>query len=148
MSQSSSVVATFWKESSGHCDCCGRESKSIWGDLSDAGDRRAVYFVHWTVGAPEHHPNVDLIIGRWGEAAKPTDRVLVSLEYRPGPDGSSFMVISGEGRAADDRSVCGRVLRREEVVGTPLAAEVFALVDALWLTEPRIEEVRAFNNGA
>jgi hypothetical protein len=77
-----------------------------------------------------------------------SDRVLVSLEYRPGEDGGSFMVINGEGRNADDRSICGRALQREEIVGTPLATKVFALVGALWLTEPRIAEVRSLNNVA
>ncbi|MGA0611234.1 hypothetical protein [Caldimonas sp. KR1-144] len=148
MSELHSLTATFWNESAGHCECCGRTSRTIWGDLSDSNGTHAVYFVQWTVGAPEHPPNIDLVLGRWGEGAEPSDRVLVSLLFQPGREGGSFMVTSGHGRPADDRSVCGRALRREEVVGTPLAADIFALVDALWLSEPRIEEVRKLNNVA
>ena len=140
------ITSTFWNESTGHCDCCGRVSKEIWGDLSDAAGTQAVYFVHWTVGAPEHFPNIDLVIGQWGEGAEPVNRDLVSLAYRPGPDGGSFMVIDGQGRPSDKRTLCGRALRRDEVVDTPLAAHVFSLVDALWMTEPRIAEVRALND--
>lgn len=55
------------------------------------------------------------------------------------------MVVSGKGRRADDRSLCGRALEREDVIGTLLANEVFSLVDSLWLTEPRIEEIRALD---
>ena len=58
------------------------------------------------------------------------------------------MVIDGEGRRADDRSICKRSMKREEVVGTPLADEAFRLVDALWLTEPRIDEVKELNGAA
>ena len=58
------------------------------------------------------------------------------------------MVIDGEDRLARKRSVCSRAMRRAEVVGTPMAGEVFALVDALWLTDPRMVEVRALNNEA
>jgi len=139
------ITSTFWNESTGHCDCCGRVSKKIWGDLSDASGTQAIYFVHWTVGAPEHCPNIDLVLGKWGEGTDPVDRDLVSLAYRPGPDGGSFMVIDAQGRPPDDRGLCGRALRRDEVVGTPLASHVFSLVDALWLKEPRIAEVRDLN---
>lgn len=55
------------------------------------------------------------------------------------------MLANGTGRRADDRSLCGRALERADVIGTPLANEVFLLVDALWLTEPRIEEIRALD---
>lgn len=55
------------------------------------------------------------------------------------------MVASGKGRRADDRNLCGRALERSDVLGTPLATEVFSLVDSLWLAEPRIEEVRALD---
>jgi hypothetical protein len=137
------VVATFWNESMGRCECCGQTSKSIWGDLSGADGTHAVYFVHWTVGTPAHHPTIDLVLGQWGEGASPGSRVLVSLEYRPGEDGGAFMVINGEGRSADNRRLCGRALSRDEVIGTPLATQVFTLIDALWLTEPRVAEVRA-----
>lgn len=140
------ITATPWKESSGTCECCGRESKTIWGDLSDSETTQAVYFVQWTVDAPEHLPNIDLVMGRWGEGASPDDRILVSLLFQPGEDGGSFMVIDGEGRPADSRTLCKRALRRTEVVGTPMASEVFGLVDALWLTESRLDEVKALNN--
>jgi hypothetical protein len=139
------VAAKFWNESSGHCDCCGRQSKTIWGDLSDTAGTKAIYFVQWTVGGPEHLPNVDLVLGPWGEGSEPTDRMLVSLAYQPRQGGGSLMIVNGEGRRADDRRVCGRALVREEVIGLPLASEVFLLVDALWLTEPRISEIRALD---
>ena len=56
------------------------------------------------------------------------------------------MVGSGKGRRADDRTLCSRALERTDVIGTPLANDVFSLVDALWLTEPRIEELRALDS--
>lgn len=141
------ATAIFWNEAGGHCDCCGSTSKTIWGELADgSGEALALYFVQWTVGAPAHLVNIDLVIGRWGEGADPAKRILVSLLYRPSRDGGSFMVIDGQGRRPDDRSICGRAMKRDEVIGTPLAEHVFGLVDALWMTEPHLEEVRAFND--
>lgn len=148
MTDENIVRANFWNESAGHCDCCGNQSKTIWGDLSDACGTKAVYFVQWTVDQPHHMPNFDLVIGPWGEGTVPNDRVLVSLLYQPRLGGGSFMIVNGQGRRADDRGLCDRALERAEVVGAPLVNKVFSLVDALWLTESRIEEVRALDNMA
>ncbi|NPC59397.1 hypothetical protein [Caenimonas soli] len=146
MSDALAIVATPWKESIGTCACCGRTSKTIWGDLAQGELTVALYFVQWTLGAPEHAPNIDLVVGPWGDEAKPEHRLAISLLYHPAQGGGSFMVIDGEGRRTDDRFLCGRALKREDVVGTPLAQEVFALVDAVWLTEPRICEVKELDN--
>jgi len=139
------VRANFWSESTGYCDCCGKQSRTIWGDLGDSSGAKAVYFVQWTVDQPQHMPNFDIILGPWGEGTAPQDRVLVSLLYRPRLGGGSFMVASGKGRRADDRALCDRALERTDVIGTSLANEVFSLVDSLWLTEPRIEGIRALD---
>jgi hypothetical protein len=145
MNKSPQILATPWNESSGICDCCGRTSKTIWGNLS-ANDRTlAVYYVRWTVDAPEHNPSIDLLVGEWGDGANAQNRVLVSLLFQPSANGGAFMIVDGQGRLADSRDLCARALRRAEVVGTPLAQEVFGLVDAIWLTEPRIAEVQKLN---
>ncbi|MFC0133258.1 hypothetical protein [Massilia eurypsychrophila] len=146
MSEDDVVRANFWNESTGYCDCCGKQSKTVWGDLGDSSGTKAVYFVQWTVNEPSHMPNFDIVLGPWGDGTAPSDRVLVSLLYQPRSGGGAFMVISGKGRRADDRSLCGRALERSDVIGTPLANEAFSLVDSLWLTEPRIEEIRALDN--
>ena len=148
MNTSSAPIATPWKESFGTCACCGRSSKTIWGDLSVNETTLAVYFVQWTVGAPGHDANIDLVIGKWGEGTQPNSRILVSLLYRPSKENGSFMVIDSEQRLAGKSQICGRAMRRAEVVGTPFAPEVFALLDGLWLSDPRIAEVKALNDAA
>lgn len=145
MFEEESVRANFWNESTAYCDCCGKQSNTIWGDLASPTETKAVYFLQWTVDAPEHMPNLDLVLGSWGDGAAASERVLVSLVYQPRQGGGAFMVVSGKGRRADDRSLCGRALERADVIGTPLANEVFSLVDSLWLTEPRIEAMRTLD---
>jgi hypothetical protein len=103
----------------------------------------AIYYIQWTAGAANHDVNIDLIIGPWGEGADPANRILVSVLYRPAGDGGSFMVIDANERLSSKSSVCGRAARRDEVIGTGFATEVFALVDAIWLTDLRVEEVKA-----
>jgi hypothetical protein len=146
MSEENIVQSNFWNESTGYCDCCGKQSKTIWGDLADSSGIRAIYFVQWTVDEPRHMPNFDIVLGPRDDRASVSEQVLVSLLYKPRYGGGSFMVISGKGRPADDRTLCGRALDRADVIGTTLANEVFSLIDTLWLTEPRMEEIRALDN--
>ena len=146
MADTPHIVATPWNEFGGICDCCERTSKTIWGDLGTDQTALAVYYVSWTVAAPEHHPKIDLIVGAWGDGTDPENRILVSLLFRPAADGGSFMVVDANDRLTSYRSVCGRAMRRAEVVGTPLGEEIITLVDALWASDPRISEVRALNH--
>jgi hypothetical protein len=100
------------------------------------------------VGAPKHDVNIDLIIGAWGEGTGPQDRILVSALYRPSPEGGSFMVVDAESRFERKSELCGRAIRRAEVVGMPFASEVFSLLDGVWLHDPRVAEVKALDNVA
>lgn len=148
MADTPHIAATPWNESGGVCDCCGRTSKTIWGDLATTESALAVYYVSWTVAAPEHEPKIDLIVGAWGDGADPESRILVSLLFRPAADGGSFMVVDADDRLTSYRTLCGRAMRRAEIVGRPLGEEIFALVNALWAGDPRISEVLALNHAA
>lgn len=145
---SSQFIVTPWSQSGATCDCCGRTTKTVWGDVGIPNTTLAVYYVSWTRDAADHTPNIDLILGLWGEGSDPSQRMLVSLLYKPGPDGGSFMVIDSDHRLLNKLDVCGKGLRRVEVVGTPLADEIFAFVDAIWLLDPRMSEVQALNKAA
>ena len=139
------LKASPLKESSSTCQCCGKLSKTICGDVSVPERTLAIYYVQWTVGSAEHFPNIDLVLGPWDTDADPSERILIALVYEPGPDGGGFTIIDGEARPANSRQLCGRALKREEVIGTPFAQEAFQLVDAIWLDDPRIEEVKSLN---
>jgi hypothetical protein len=142
------LKATPWKESSCICDCCGNTSKTIWGEISTPEKSIAVYYLQWTIGSAKHYPNLDLIIGRWGDGAKPEHRQMVSLLFRPDDDVGQFMVIDSEPRLVDRRELCARALRRDEVVGTSIAKDAFEIVDAIWLQDPRVSEVKNLNSAA
>jgi hypothetical protein len=59
------VRANIWNESTEYCDCCGKQSKTIWEDLADASGWKSIYFVQWTIDEPQHMPSVDIVIGPW-----------------------------------------------------------------------------------
>jgi hypothetical protein len=52
------------------------------------------------------------------------------------------MVIDATGRPIAQGDLVSRSLRRAEVIDTPIAKQVFDIIDAIWLQEGRIEEIR------
>ena len=131
-------------QSGGHCDCCGNESRTVWGNISASQEMVACYFVHWTREQPEHYPNLDFLIGSWGDDTK-NDRVLVSWVYSAAHN--QFMIIDATSRPAANSDLCSRALTRDQVLSYPKLVEVAkATLDAVWLQGKRIEEVRASND--
>jgi hypothetical protein len=135
-------------ESGGHCDCCGQTSKTIWGSVLSAEQTVAVYYVQWTVASPQHYPNIDLILGEWSDGTAGADRALVALQYQPKIGGGSVRVIDAKGRPPEHSDICGTGLARDDVIGTPLAQNIFAVVDAIWLGDDRIAEMRLLDDDA
>ena len=63
---------------------------------------------------------------------------MVSLLHRQQPDGSpALMIIDAADRPAAKGDLARTALARADVVGTPLAAQVFALVDAIYEQDRR-----------
>ena len=51
------------------------------------------------------------------------------------------MVIDAETRPVADKSLVGKALRRDEVIGTPIAENAFAIVDAILAQDKRVAEL-------
>ncbi|MFT4276945.1 MAG: hypothetical protein QM576_11355 [Rhodopseudomonas sp.] len=125
---------------SGHCDCCGQISRRVSGTIETA-DAVVAYQVWWTVGhIAEHGAEIDLICGRWGDGTSASDRFVVRLHHFIAATGPAVMV--QDARLADglDR-LAARALRRDEIIGTPRAEEVFAFYDAIALQDTRLAEL-------
>ncbi len=126
-------------ESGGHCDCCGNESRSVWGMVHQGEPTVAAYWLHWTVGhLSEPGANLDLVIGRWGDNTTADDRFGVALIHSEQADGNpSLMVIDAAERPIFDGDLARTALARGDVIGTPIAEQVFALVDAIYEQDGR-----------
>jgi hypothetical protein len=126
----------------GPCECCGNNSRCVWGFIHAEDATIASYFVHWTLTrVKDHGAHFDLILGNWGEQATAADRCLVSLAYRLFEGGPQFMVIDGQDRPSAKSELVGRILRRAEVVGQPIANQAFAAVDAILAQDSRVLEL-------
>src|SRR3954453_19797443 len=136
---STSFAVERLDQSSGRCECCGHASRCVWGLVNQDDATVAAYWMHWTVGLlADHGAHLDLIIGRWGEGASSDQRAAVSLEHRQQPDGSAALIVIDAGDSSAAKSdLAALALSREEVIGTPLAKQVFDIADAIYSQDDR-----------
>ena len=128
-------------ESGGVCDCCGNQTRTVWGYVHEkGGGTLASYFAQWTVGKSiEGHPaNFDLIYGAWGEGSNRNDRCAISLIHFESDGVPGVSVIDANDRPIASSELVGSAMSREELIGTPLVQQVFAIVDAVILQDNRL----------
>jgi hypothetical protein len=126
-------------ESSGRCDCCGNESRSIWGMVHRKdGPSVAAYWIQWTVGhLREPGAKLDLVLGDWGEGTDARDRFGIALVHRELEDGTpSLTVVDADDRFRHSDLAAAALLRRD-VIDTPLAEQAFSVADAIYLQDKR-----------
>jgi hypothetical protein len=128
----------------GHCDCCGCTTKRVWGFIHRDGEAVAAYFVGWAEQRPDHGATFDLILGKWGDSATRLDRFAVSLDYRIVEASPQFMVVDAQDRLKSGGDLAGTALKRSDVIGTTFALQVFAVVDAIYMGDARLNELRAW----
>lgn len=137
------TVETSGSNDHGPCECCGNRSRTVWGYLRNGDSLVACYFVQWTLTrVHDHGANFDLVLGRWGEGTSPEDRMIVAVAFRVIDGAPQFMVIDAVDRpVARSGKLATVALSRGQVIGTPLATEVFAMLDSIWLDDSRIGEL-------
>lgn len=134
-------------ENSGVCACCGHETRTVWGYVREADRTIAAYFVQWTVGMPKHRPTFDFLVGTWGDDSV-RDKQLVSWMFDSRSPAGGFMVVDSSDRPAARSEICAQALTRNQVTANrELMDRARSLIDAVWLDDPRLEEVRGFAGG-
>src|SRR5262245_46215205 len=119
----------------GPCPDCGNMSRTVWGYVRMGDETLAAYYVTWTQNMPRHSAHFELIIGKWTEDSTAQDRQVAALAYRIVDGQGSFMVIDPSQRP-EDANLASSHLRRDQVVGKPIADIIFAIVDAVYMKDP------------
>jgi hypothetical protein len=127
----------------GPCDCCGKLTNRVWGYVYRDSAAMAAYFVEWTPGHAYRSAAFDLILGKWGNDTSASHRQLAALDFRHIETGPSFMVVDAANRTISTSPLISHTLRRDEVLGKPIASEIFKIVDTIYLNDPRIAELTA-----
>ncbi|HEY0765410.1 MAG TPA: hypothetical protein VGD61_23735 [Pyrinomonadaceae bacterium] len=127
----------------GPCECCGDSSRLAAGMVRLNDEPYALYQVHWTANQIfKHGADFYLILGEFGEGTTAADKFAIALHFFIDSDRFGFMVVDADKTQISSHPLVGRALPRADVINTPLAEEVFELVDAIWLDDENIAEVR------
>lgn len=127
----------------GPCACCGDLSLLASGMVRLNEEPYAVYQAHWTnQQVIQHGAEFYIILGEWGDGTTAANRFAVALHFFVESDRFGFMIVDADQTSIASHPLVGRALARAEVLDTPLAGETFDLVDAIWLQDPNISEVR------
>jgi hypothetical protein len=127
----------------GPCECCGDISRLASGLVRRDDEPYAAYQVHWTnKQIARHGAEFYIILGEFGEGTTALDKFAVALHLFVESDKFGFMVVDADQTPISSHPLVGHAMPRASVINTPLAEEVFDLVDAIWLEDENIAEVR------
>jgi len=127
----------------GPCECCGDISRLASGLVRLNDEPYAAYQVHWTnQQVVRHGAEFYIILGEWGDGTTAADKFAVALHFFVESDRFGFMVVDADQTPMSSHPLVGCALPRASVIDKPLAKEVFDLVDAIWLGDENIADVR------
>jgi len=126
--------------STGLCDCCQNETISLSGFVSTESESLAAYFIAYTNGQPDHGAEFTFVVGKWGEEAMAKDRFVIVMHHFPE---KGFMIDRNiEEKKANMRELASNFLNREDIIGSRFADTLFSIVDAVYMKDSRLDEMR------
>ena len=126
--------------STGLCDCCQNETISLSGFVSTESESLAAYFIAYTNGQPDHGAEFTFVVGKWGEEAMAQERFVIVMHHFPE---KGFMIDRNiEEKKANMRELASNFLNREDIIGSRFADTLFSIVDAVYMKDSRLDEMR------
>ena len=127
----------------GPCECGGDTSLLASGLVRRDQEPYAAYQVHWTKNqVAKHGAEFYIVLGEFGDGTTAADKFAVALHFFVEDERHGFMVVDADQTSIASHPLVGSALPRSNVIDTPLAEEVFELVDAIWLEDENIAEVK------
>jgi hypothetical protein len=122
----------------GHCDCCGNQTRVFRGFVYRGEVAYAVYMSAYTMDHPDHGVSMAVSVGGWGGSTE--QKECVALEWRVSDSGPGCMVIdAGTPRWAQEQSL-GAMLSRSNVMNSERAKEAFAISDIVQQNDQRLSQ--------
>jgi hypothetical protein len=127
------------------CDCCGLPARSAEGRLVHREEPLGRFTVRWRPGVPEHAARHVLYLGDWNRKGGMDDGPAVAAADYMGGESHGFYL-------RDDTPVILKALkpwrphfiRRADAIGKPLGEVLFAMLDAIHVKDPRLQEIRSW----
>lgn len=123
-------------ESIHRCGCCGKQSHTLRGFLSDDGPV-GVYFAGYTEGHEPQEGTIIVSLGDWSEGAAPSAREAFVTKVRVLDGQPQVMLVGPDDSPWGDLDVLGPMLTREEALAHPRKQDCFHAIDHILAEDDR-----------
>ena len=123
-------ISEYRTQITGTCECCNSRTHKSTGMVTVNQNPDTLYIACWTESRREH--GIAFLI------LQPGHNTFVSVHYSF--DIQAFSVLDPEDYNWDSSNDT-RILRRDDVIGTPLAQEVFDYLDEIWLHDDELQHL-------
>ena len=130
------------------CDCCGLPARSAEGRLVLREEPMGRFTVRWRPGHPEHPARHVLYLGNWNRRGTGEDGPSVAAADYLGGENHGFYLRDDTAEILKAlRPWRPHFIRRADAIGQPLGDLLFAMLDAVHVKDPRLQEIRGWAQG-
>jgi len=119
------------------CACCGNTTNEVHGTLENDGEWLGHYMCRWSMQHPEKGVIFQIGLGDWRDQAPADARWMFGATYSTETAGFRL-----DDLRRNDGGTDATLLDRSDIIDTPFAQEAFAMLDAVFMKDPRLAEVR------
>lgn len=122
------------------CRDCGRPFSTVHGFLFEEGDAYAVYHALLQTEHPSKVVDLALSFGSWDEEATGTDRRRIGVRIWPDEDELKIHIATPDESSWGDSETFGRMVDRNDVVGTPLEPDAIEAAEFVIRQDSRVRD--------
>ncbi|TNC47998.1 hypothetical protein FHG66_15260 [Rubellimicrobium rubrum] len=127
------------------CDCCGQPACSAEGRLVHNEAPLGRFSVRWRPGEPDHPARHVLYLGDWNRKGGMDDGPAVAAaDYRGGENHGFYLRDDAAQLLQMLRPWRPHFIRRADAIGQPLGEVLFAMLDAIHVKDPRLQDIRSW----
>ena len=129
------------------CDCCPGDTNRVWGYVYKNNDPVAAYFVTWAAQEPDEGASFEFVLGKWGDETSAKDRASAAVDFSIVEGAPQFKIVDAGDRPVSKSSLAEKALARSEIVDTPIAPDILAMIDVIYQSES-VSELRDWSAAA
>ena len=127
------------------CDCCRQPARSAEGRLVHREEPLGRFTVRWLPGVPDHPARHVLYLGDWNRRGGMDDGPAVAAaEYQGGASHGFYLRDDTPQILTALKPWRPHFIRRADAIGKPLGEVLFAMLDAIHVKDPRLQEIRSW----
>lgn len=126
------------------CEHCGQPALRAEGRLMHREAHLARFSVRWRPGEPDHPALHVLYLGNWATRSIEDAPAVAAADYLGGEAHGFYLRDDTPQLLKALRRWRPHFIRRHDAIGQPLGEALFAMLDAIHVKDPRLQEIRGW----